>query len=192
VSDERPLLQVIIGSTRPGRVGKPVAEWIADEARAHGGFDVEVVDLAEVALPIFDEPHHPRFGTYEHEHTKRWSATVSRADAFLFVIPEYNYAFNAATKNALDYLHKEWQYKPVGLVTYGGVAAGTRAAQLLKPVLSALKLVTVNEAVNIPFVANFLENGEFVPNEPLVASAKLVLDEVARLAPALKPLRPAA
>ena len=192
MTEERPLLQVIIGSTRPGRVGKPVGDWIAAEAHGHGGFDVEVVDLAEVNLPLFDEPHHPRFGTYEHQHTKDWSATVSRADAFLFVIPEYNYGFNAATKNALDYLHKEWQYKPVGLVTYGGVAAGTRAAQLLKPVLGALKLVTVNEAVNIPFVANYVENGEFAATEPLVASAKLMLDEVARLIPVLRVLRPAA
>ena len=192
MSAERPLLQVIIGSTRPGRVGKPVGDWIAAEAHAHGGFDIEVVDLAEVNLPMFDEPHHPRFGTYEHQHSKDWSATIARGDAFLIVMPEYNYGFNAAIKNALDYLHREWQYKPVGLVTYGGVAAGTRAAQLIKPVLGALKLVTVTEAVNIPFVANLIENGEFVPTEPLIASAKLMLDEIAKLSPVLMPLRPAA
>ena len=106
-----PVLQVIIASTRPGRVGLPVATWFAQRAREHGGFTVEVVDLAEVDLPFFDEPKHPRLGQYEHQHTKDWSATVARGDAFVFVMPEYNYGFNAAIKNAIDYLHVEWQHK---------------------------------------------------------------------------------
>jgi len=87
----QPLLQIIIGSTRPGRVGPSVAEWITAAAAAHGHFAVEVVDLAEVNLPMFNEPRHPRLRQYEYQHTKDWSATISRADAFIFVIPEYNY-----------------------------------------------------------------------------------------------------
>ena len=90
---------------------------------------------------MFDEPKHPRFGEYVHQHTKDWSATISRGDAFVFVIPEYNYGFNAAIKNAIDYLNTEWQYKPVGFVSYGGVAAGTRAMQMLKQVITTLKMV---------------------------------------------------
>ncbi|HEX5299265.1 MAG TPA: NADPH-dependent FMN reductase, partial [Streptosporangiaceae bacterium] len=104
----KPVLQVIIGSTRPGRVGKPVADWIIERARARGEFEVVVSDLAEINLPMFDEPNHPRFHQYVHQHTKDWSAIVARSDAFVFVIPEYNYGFNAATKNALDYLNAEW------------------------------------------------------------------------------------
>ncbi len=175
-----PLLQIVIGSTRPGRVGKPIADWVAQEARDHGGFEIEVVDLAEVNLPLFDEPHHPRFGDYQHEHTKKWSATISRADALVFVIPEYNHSFSGAVKNALDYLHSEWQYKPVGLVSYGGVAAGTRAVQSLKPVLTALKTVPLAESVNIPFVGQFIRDGEFTPNDQLSASLKTMLDELVR------------
>jgi NAD(P)H-dependent FMN reductase len=71
-------LEIIVASTRPGRVGLPVAKWIEGEATAHGGFDeVEIVDLAEVNLPFFDEPKHPRLGEYEHQHTKDWSAKVA-------------------------------------------------------------------------------------------------------------------
>ena len=95
----KPTLQIIIGSTRPGRVGPSVAAWIHDRAVKHGGFEVELIDLAEVNLPIFDEPKHPRFGEYVHQHTRDWSATISRGDAYIFVIPEYNYGFNAAIKN---------------------------------------------------------------------------------------------
>src|SRR5689334_4480755 len=117
-------LQIVIASTRPGRVGAPVARWFHRRAEEHGGFDVELVDLAEVNLPLLDEPHHPRLRRYVHQHTQAWSARVEAADAFVFVTPEYNYGMPASLKNALDYLNQEWHYKPVGFVSYGGVSAG--------------------------------------------------------------------
>ncbi len=185
-----PTLQIVIASTRPGRVGLPVARWFADEATRHGGFAVEVVDLAEVALPFFDEPHHPRLRRYEHEHTRRWSATVSRADAFAFVVPEYNFGFNAVIKNALDFLHHEWHYKPVGFVSYGGVSGGTRAVQMLKQVVTTVKLVPLAEAVSLPFVAELLgPDGGVEPNDTMTAAASSMLDELARVTGALAPLR---
>jgi NAD(P)H-dependent FMN reductase len=189
----KPTLQIIIGSTRPGRVGPSVAAWIHDRAVKHGGFDIELIDLAEVNLPIFDEPKHPRFGEYEHQHTRDWSATISRGDAYIFVIPEYNYGFNAAIKNAIDYLNVEWQYKPLGFVTYGGVAAGTRAMQMLKQVVSALKMVPVTDAVNIPFVQQFLDADRVLqPNEVMEGAATAMLDELERWTSATQALRTAA
>lgn len=186
----RPVLQIIAASTRPGRRGIAVARWVRQLAEAHGGFDVELVDLAEVGLPVFDEPNHPRLRRYEHQHTKDWSATVDRADAYVFVVPEYNHSFPAAVKNALDYLSLEWADKPAGLVSYGGVSAGLRAATALKPVLAALRMVPVVEAVSIPFFAQFLtDDDEFAPNTELEAGGKAMLDELARLAPALRRLR---
>jgi NAD(P)H-dependent FMN reductase len=186
----KPTLQIIVASTRPGRVGYPVAQWIRRAAEDHGAFEVELVDLVEVGLPFMDEPNHPRLQQYEHEHTRRWSETVSRADAFLFVMPEYNYGFNAPLKNAIDFLHVEWQYKPVGLVSYGGVAAGTRAAQMIKQVVTTLKMVPLFEAVSIPFVTQFIDDeGQIVPNETMTSSATAMLDELVRVAAALRPLR---
>ena len=188
----KPVLRIIIGSTRPGRVGPSVAAWIADRAVEHGGFDVQVTDLAELSLPMYDEPNHPRLQQYAHQHTKDWSAIVGASDAFIFVIPEYNYGFNAATKNAIDYLNAEWLNKPAGIVSYGGVAAGTRATQMLKQVLSALKVVVVTDSVNIPFVAEKLdEDGRLKPNEIMEQAAAAMLDELARWAQALRPLRSA-
>ncbi len=186
----KPVLQVIIGSTRPGRVGSAVADWIIDRARSHGDFEVEVTDLAVLNLPIFDEPNHPRLRRYVNQHTKDWSEIVDRSDAFVFVIPEYNYGFNAATKNAIDYLNQEWQNKPAGIVSYGGVAAGTRAAQMLKQVMSALKMVPVTDSVNIPFVGEKLdEERRLKPNEIMESAATAMLGELARWAQALRPLR---
>jgi NAD(P)H-dependent FMN reductase len=186
----KPVLRIIIGSTRPGRVGKAVADWIAERAREHGGFDVQVTDLAELNLPLYDEPNHPRQRTYVNQHTKDWSALVDASDAFIFVTPEYNYSFNAATKNAIDYLFHEWQHKPAGIVSYGGIAAGTRATQMLKQVLTTLKIMPVPEAVNIPFVAKHIdEDGRLKPTEEMEQSATAMLDEVLKWTEALQPIR---
>jgi NAD(P)H-dependent FMN reductase len=185
-----PSLQIIIASTRPGRVGLPVAQWFHARAVAHGGFDVELVDLAEVGLPFLDEPNHPRLRRYEHQHTKDWSAKVDAADAFAFVMPEYNYGFNAPLKNAIDFLNQEWRYKPVGFVSYGGVAAGTRAVQMAKQVVTTLKMTPLFEAVSIPFVRQFLDDEERLQaNEVMEHAALAMLDELVRVEAALRPLR---
>ncbi|MFJ6530537.1 NADPH-dependent FMN reductase [Streptomyces longwoodensis] len=187
-------LEIIVASTRPGRVGPSVARWIEAEAVAHAGFtEVETVDLAEVNLPFMNEPHHPRLGRYTHQHTRDWSAKVAEADAFVFVMPEYNYGYNAELKNAIDYLHSEWQYKPVGMASYGGVSAGTRAAQMIKQVVTTLKMTPVFEAVSIPFVQQFLDDDQrLTPNEIMSSSAKAMLDELVRITDALRPLRASA
>jgi NAD(P)H-dependent FMN reductase len=185
-----PRLQIIIASTRPGRVGLPVGRWFEGRARAHGGFDVEVVDLAELGLPFVDEPNHPRLRQYTQEHTKQWSAKVDAADAFAFVMPEYNYGFNAPLKNAIDFLHQEWQYKPVGFVSYGGISAGTRAVQMIKQVVTTLNMFALNEAVSIPFVAQFIDDeGEIDANETMEKAADALLAGLLRMSGALAGLR---
>ena len=185
-----PKLMIIIASTRPGRVGLPVAQWFAGRAASHGGFDLDVVDLAELKLPFLDEPAHPRLRQYIHRHTKDWSAQVDAADAFVFVMPEYNYGFNAPLKNAIDFLHHEWKHKPVGFVSYGGVAAGTRAVQMLKQVVTTLSMVPLSEAVSIPFVSQFLgEDGSVQANEIMETAATAMLNELQRWVSALAVLR---
>jgi NAD(P)H-dependent FMN reductase len=185
-----PNLTIIIGSTRPGRAGAPIAQWFASRAKDHGGFDVTVVDLAEIGLPLLDEPNHPRLRQYTRQHTKDWSAIVDAADAFVIVTPEYNYGYPAAVKNAIDYLHQEWLHKPVGFVSYGGVAAGTRAVQQLKQVVTTLRMLPVTDSVNIPFYSQFLDSdGTFHPNAVLEQAADAMLDELVRTEAALRPLR---
>jgi NAD(P)H-dependent FMN reductase len=179
----KPVLQVIIGSTRPGRTGSAVADWIVDRAIQQGDFEVEVTDLAVLDLPMFDEPNHPRLRQYVHQHTKDWSAIVDRSDAFVFVIPEYNHSFNAATKNALDYLSQEWRDKPAGIVSYGGASGGSRAAQMLAQVLGALRMVTVADSVNIPSVRERLDDaGRLEPGQELERAAAAMLAGLARSA----------
>ncbi len=182
-------LGVIIASTRPGRVGLHIGQWFQAIAVAHPEFDARWIDLAEVGLPLFDEPHHPRLRRYEHEHTRRWSAIVDAADAFVLVMPEYNYSPTPALTNALDYVSQEWAYKPVGFVSYGGISGGLRAAQAIKITLSALKAVPINESVVVPFAGRQVHDGVFAPNEVQEKAAVTMLDELARWAGALRVLR---
>jgi NAD(P)H-dependent FMN reductase len=184
-----PKLHVVIGSTRPGRLGLPIGQWAADAAQQHGGFDVELVDIAQFDLPLLDEPAPARAGKYIHEHTRRWSAKVDEADAFVFVTPEYNYGPSPALLNAVSYLYREWLYKPVGFVSYGGVAGGLRSAQALKQIVTTLKMMPVPEAVAIPLVFQFMKDGQFQPSGPLGPATTMMLDELLRWSDALHDLR---
>lgn len=184
-------LLIISASTRPGRAGLPVARWVERIARSRPEFtEVRFVDLAELQLPFLDEPKPPSRGNYVHQHTLDWAATVKPADAVVIVMPEYNYGFSAPLKNALDFLYAEWAYKAVGLVSYGGVSAGTRAAQMLKPVLSALKMYPADAAVTIPFIRQRIdEQGAFIVDDRVSNALDAMFVEVVRLAEALRSLR---
>jgi NAD(P)H-dependent FMN reductase len=183
-------LHVVIVSTRPTRIGPSIGHWFIERAREHAKFEVKLVDLAEAALPVFDEPEHPRFKRYVNAHTKAWSATVDAADAFVFVTPEYNYSVPPSLVNALDYLSAEWAYKPAGFVSYGGASGGVRSVQMAKQILSSLKVVPLPEAVAIPFFSNHVNDAKiFTGTEQHAKSATAMLDELVRWAGALKTLR---
>lgn len=184
-------LHIIIASTRPEGRGGAVGAWFIEQARRHDKFNIEVVDLAEVSLPIFDEPRHPRLRQYEHAHTKAWSAVVERGDAFVFVTPEYNFNPPPSLLNALDFLVWEWAYKPAGFVSYGGVSGGLRGVQTIKLLVTALRMMPLPEAVAIPFFTQYFdgESGAFDPGEVQEQAATAMLDELLRWAAALKPMR---
>lgn len=182
-------LHTIICSTRPGRIGPTVASWFHAVAQTHGQFECELVDLADFALPIFDEPRHPRLGEYQHEHTKKWSASVKSADAFAFVIPEYNYYAPPSLVNAIDYLSTEWTYKAATLVSYGGISGGLRAAQSAKSLLTTVGIMPIPQGVGIPMVGQSIEDGVFKSTPPAEDGAKATLDALAIWAKALKTIR---
>jgi NAD(P)H-dependent FMN reductase len=183
-------LLIIVASTREGRKGLPVAKWIEAEVRRDADWEVSTVDLKTLNLPMLDEPEHPRLGNYHFAHTKAWSAIVDAADAFLLVTPEYNFYAAPSMVNAIDYLSREWAYKPMAFVSYGGISGGTRSVQAIKPLVTSVKIVPVVEAVNVPFFARMIdEEGKFVPNPPTEAGAKAMLSELKRWARALHPMR---
>ncbi|MDO5034273.1 MAG: NAD(P)H-dependent oxidoreductase [Actinomycetaceae bacterium] len=185
----KPVLQVVIASTRPNRMGGTVAEWFVAEAEKHGGFEVQVTDLKELDLPMMNEPKHPAMQDYQFEYTKKWAKIVENSDAFVFVMPEYNFGYNAALKNAIDYLYKEWAYKPVSFVSYGGVSGGLRAVQMLKQVVTTLKMIPLTEQVTIPFVFEYIKDGKLQPTEIVTQSVDVMLNELAKVEKATASLR---
>lgn len=183
-------LKVILASTRSERKGPKVAEWLLDILKKQNDFEVEFLDLKDINLPFLDEPEHPRLRHYHHEHTKAWSKIIDPADAFVFVTCEYNFGYPAPLKNALDYLYHEWNYKPAGFVSYGGIAGGTRSVQMLKQVVTAQKMMPLAESVNIPFFTNYIdEAGRFNGTEGMNKSADVMIKELLRWTKALKPMR---
>ncbi len=174
-------LKIISSTVRPGRKGTAVTAWITKIARQYGEFNVEVLDLGEINLPMMNEPNHPSMKKYEHDHTKKWSATIDEADAFIFVTAEYDFNYPAPLRNALEYLYHEWAYKAAGIVSYGGISAGTRATNSLKGDLSTFRVVPLVETVHFPFFTqNINEEGEFVANESSQKAATAMLREIAR------------
>jgi NAD(P)H-dependent FMN reductase len=182
-------LLVIIASTRPGRLGLPIANWAISEIEKYGGFEVDVADLALMDLHMLDEPENPVHRKYTKPHTIAWSKRVDAADAILIVTPEYNHGMPGSLKNAMDFLYHEWNYKPVAFVSYGGMSGGMRSVQMAKQVATTQKMMPLPEAVSIHMVPRFMHDGQFVPDETLENSLKRVLGELTRWATALRAMR---
>ncbi|MFI7444766.1 GNAT family N-acetyltransferase [Nonomuraea indica] len=182
---------VLMCSTRPGALGPAVGRWLIDAIAPRAtelGVELLPVSLGDLALPFLDEEEEPASGVYRHEHTKRWSAMVDAADGFIAVTPEYNYGMPAAFKNALDYLGREWAWKPMGFVSYGNTSAGTRSVQHAKQVVTTLRLVPLGATVALR-IADTVDGGRVRPDAGRDQAAIGVLDELVRLAHALRPMR---
>lgn len=183
-------LKIITSTTREGRTGIYIAKWISEFAKTKPNFNVHLLDLAVINLPFMDEPNHPRFQQYTHEHTKNWSKVIEEADAYIIVLAEYNYGFPAPIKNALDYLFNEWKYKPVSFVSYGGISAGLRSTQMLKQVVTTLGMVPIPEQVNIPFHTKLIDEEKvFHPDIHIINSAEVMLEQLDKWSDSLKIMR---
>lgn len=180
-------LQIIVGSVRQGRGGISVARWFEDVAKQDGRFNVEMVDLLELNLPLMDEPNHPRLAQYTHEHTRQFSKLIERGDAYVFVTSEYNFGIPGALKNALDYLASEWAGKPMSIVSYGGIACAIRAAEDLRRTGVALNMVPLNHNVVAPLYAQQCDDeGIFSPSSIQTTAAQDALNSLSEWGDMLK------
>jgi NAD(P)H-dependent FMN reductase len=182
---------IVIGSTRPGRRGADVARWVHGHATRRDDAEYELIDLADVDLPLLDEPVPPSQGDYSHSHTIHWAETVSRFDAFVFVTPEYNHGIPAALKNAIDFLYAEWNDKAAGFVGYGS-AGGVRAVEQLRQVMGEVQIADVRSAVALSLFTDWRDFSEFAPADHQEAALDDMLDQLGRWARALHTVRVAA
>jgi NAD(P)H-dependent FMN reductase len=179
---------VIVGSTRPGRMGDPVARWVLERAEQRDDLQVELVDLADVDLPLLDERVPAIHGRYEHPHTKAWAQTIASYDAFVFVTPEYNRSLPGALKNAIDFLYDEWANKAAGCVSYGADAGGARAVEHLRLVLGEVQVADVRSHVALSLMDD-VRDGIVVPREHHERKLDALLDQLVAWGAALRTVR---
>lgn len=181
---------VIIGSTRPGRVGAAVGKWAYEVAQRRGDARFELVDVADFNLPLLDEPVPPSMGQYSKEHTKRWAAKIASFDAFVFIAAEYNHGIAGALKNAIDFLFAEWNNKAAGFVGYGS-AGGVRAVEQLRLVMAEVQVATVRNQVMLSLREDFENYSAFKPREFHEQALNQLCDQVIAWGSAMKTLREA-
>jgi NAD(P)H-dependent FMN reductase len=179
---------IILGSTRPNRVGEQVALWVDGIASTRSDAEFELVDLRDHPLPHLDEPLSPMLGRYQHEHTRDWASKVASFDGFVLVTPEYNHGLSSVMKNAIDYLHAEWRNKAVGLVSYG-ILGGSGAAAQLRQICGQLGMADVPGQVALMLRTDFENYTAFKPNEYNLAALNDMLDNLTAWSAALSPLR---
>lgn len=141
-------IAVIISSTRPTRFGDKPAKWIADHAAARGDFDVEIVDLADYNLPLFDAPASDLWMPTPNEVAAKWQAKLNEFDGYIIVTAEYNRSITGALKNAIDWAYKPFVRKAVAFIGYGSVG-GARAIEHLRNIMVELQAVPVRQAIHI-------------------------------------------
>lgn len=184
------LIKVIVGSTRTNRFGEQPAAWLMDLTKEYPEHTFELIDLKEINLPFLDEPNPPLAGDYTHPHTKAWAEIIEPADGFIIVTPEYNHGVPAALKNALDFLAKEWFYKPVSFISYGAKAGGVRAVEHLRATSIWLRMIPLPEEVAlVNYWGQLDESGKLQPTDDQIADAKRLIENSIFWATELKPIR---
>ncbi|WP_344400739.1 NAD(P)H-dependent oxidoreductase [Streptomyces longisporus] len=187
-------LVIIVGSVRDGRFGPAVASWVAEQAGAHGSFEVQVVDLAEIDIPLALPAESPKYAGDAYPRPAGMAALTSAlegADAFVVVTPEYNHSYPASLKAAIDWHFTQWTAKPVAFVSYGGAAGGRHAVLHLENVLTELHAVTIRDGLAFPNYFTAWQDGR--PLDPDAAGyAKTLLEQLAWWAGALRSAREAA
>jgi NAD(P)H-dependent FMN reductase len=181
---------IIIGSTRPGRVGDQVAKWVLDQATQRDDAAYELVDLADFSLPHLDEATPASRGQYANEHTRAWADKIASFDGFVFVTPEYNHSTSGALKNAIDFIYGEWNNKAAALVSYG-VHGGVRAAEHLRLVLGELQIADVRQQVSFSLITDFENYTVFAPQGAQDAQLDTQLNQLVAWAGALRGVREA-
>jgi NAD(P)H-dependent FMN reductase len=187
-NEQKLRIGIILGSTRPNRVGEAVAKWVHGLAAERGDADYELVDLKDFNLPLLDEPIPPSQGKYTHPHTKAWAAKVESFDAFVFVTPEYNHSTSGALKNAIDFVYKEWNNKAAGFVSYGS-ASGVRAVEHLRLIMAELQIADVRAQVMLSLMTDFENYSTFKPAAHHEPTVKTMLDQLLTWGAAMRTVR---
>jgi NAD(P)H-dependent FMN reductase len=181
-------IAIILGSTRPGRNGQAVADWVHERAALRTEADYALFDLDDHPLPHIDEPIPPSMGRYAAEHTKAWSRTIAAFDGFVFVTPEYNHSTSGVLKNAIDFLHVEWTNKAAAMVGYGSLG-GARAIEHLRAIASELQIAHVRQQLGFSLFTDFEDFSRFAPGPQHAEAADTMFAQLESWTEAMRSVR---
>lgn len=181
-------VQIIVGTTRPGRNSEAVSKWVYEIAKRRTDIEVELVDIEAYNLPLFNEAVSPAYAPIEDKNALTWGEKINEADAYIFVSAEYNHGVPGVFKNAVDFLYREWNNKAVGFVGYGS-AGGARAIEQWRQIVAELQMADVRASVLLSLFRDFENMNVFKPRENHEATLNVVLDQLTDWARVLKPLR---
>jgi NAD(P)H-dependent FMN reductase len=184
-----PKIAIILGSTRPGRRGEPVAHWVYDLASKRDDAQFELIDLADYPLPHLDEAVPPSYGQYANEHTKQWARRVAEFDGYVFVTPEYNRSTSGVLKNAIDFVYGEWNNKAASFVSYGATAGGVRAVEHLRLMMGELQIADVRTQVTLSFSHDWENWTTFIPQAYHEGHLETQLDQLVSWSKAMRTVR---
>lgn len=171
---------IVISSTREGRVGRSVAEWVLEKASTRKEENYSLLDIKEFDLPFLGT-------TNDMSNVAKWNEALSNYDGFIFVVAEYNHSITGALKNALDSARDPWINKAAGIVSYGS-AGGARASEHLRGILNELQIADVRTHILLSLFTDF-KDGAFAPSGVHDANLGTLFDQVSAWSNALKSLR---
>lgn len=170
---------IVIGSVRKGRVADAVLSEVQKQLKGRSGVATTIADLKELDLPFFDDaaiPMSPEFAPSD-PRVQKWAQLVDDADGVLLIMPEYNHSLSAVLKNALDWLSKEWNDKPVAIAGYGWVG-GSRAQEVAKAVLTNLKVKQLPTTSKLRFMKEITPDGSIIDQAAVDGQVKATVDEL--------------
>ncbi|MEU3561519.1 NADPH-dependent FMN reductase [Kitasatospora sp. NPDC058048] len=180
---------VLVGSTREGRFGPVVTDWLLGHLEAHGDLTADRIDLVETPLPTTFPSFGGELPPGDAELLAAVSPRLEAADAFVIVTPEYNHSFPAPLKNAIDWHNRQWHGKPVAFVSYGGLSGGLRAVEQLRVVLAELNAATIRNTVSFHGAGQCFDADGKAIDPAADAAAKTMLDQLVWWAQALRDAR---
>jgi NAD(P)H-dependent FMN reductase len=184
---EKLKIQIILGSTRENRFGEKPAQWIVEKAKQRDELHVELLDLRNYPLPIFNESVSPKSnkGQYDSPEAAKWAEKIGEGDGYIWISPEYNHSYSAVLKNAIDYVYQEWNKKPVAFLSYGTVG-GARAVEHLRGIAAELQLVSVHQGIHLLEPWNLVDENGNLKTEQYEDMAAKMLDQLTWWAKLLK------
>ncbi len=171
---------VVTGSVRPNSVNEKIVPLVVAELEAQGA-EVKIANLKEMNLPFYDAPLPPTSPDFvaTNDAALAWTKLVDEAEGVVFVTPEYNHTMSPVQLNAIDWIGKEWEDKPIGLVGYGWSSGAHQSHATAREALAVnLKANVGDEQTNLYFMKDLNPDGTVADEAAVMGKITATITEL--------------